>query len=145
MTNYTIETINFEPVPNSTLLDYFNKRLNELAQNPDVNDIEAAKLILMYKRPPIGSADFLYSNDIPMPGTPQATYKVCQIKVIIENVECVISNFDESYFEEAVDKVINEGLRRCLIYTVPVLPTTANTNIPKTSPYLRESPNYPQG
>lgn len=145
MINYDIEVINFEPVPGSTLLTYFNAELNELASNPKVNEIQKAKLILMHKRPPIGSAEYLYSNDIPMPGTPHASYKVCQIIVIIDNVECVISNYDESLFESAVDKVINEGLRRCLIYDVPTLTETANTNIAKTSPYLRESPNYPLG
>ena len=145
MINYNIEVINFEPVPGSSLLDYFNARLNELAANPKVNEIQKAKLILMHKRPPIGSAEYLYSNDIPMPGTPHASYKVSQIVVIIEDVECVISNYDESLFESAVDKVINEGLRRCAVYTVPPLDQTAKTNIPKTSPDLRESPNYPQG
>lgn len=123
MQDFNIEIINFQPVPNSTLVPYFNARLNELAANPRVVEITTAKLVLMHHKPhhlhlPI---DYLISTDIPMPGSIVPVYKICQIIVIIKNpddlnVECTITYYDENSFQHAIDFVISDALNRCVIY-----------------------------
>lgn len=117
MPEFNIEVINFEPAPDSTLLDYFQKRLTELYNNDKVTDITSARLILMWKKPPINTfIDYMMSADIPMPGRAYPSYHVCEVVVWINNVECIISYYTEVYFEGAIDYVINEALSRCYRY-----------------------------
>lgn len=120
--NYNIEVINFTPAANSTLLPYFNTKLNKLAENPKVKEIKTAKLILHYQRPPNTSADYLYSQHINQPGSARLFYHICEVLVAIESkdnitVDCRISYYDEVYFTEAIDDVIDEALSRCFRYS----------------------------
>jgi hypothetical protein len=119
MQDYNIQVINFDPVPYSTLISYFNSRLNELAQNPRVTAIKSAKLLIMYRRPPINApVEYLFSAEIPGKSAP--TYHTVEIVISIFNgtnhVDCTISNYEEVYFEKAIDTVINEALSRCHRY-----------------------------
>jgi hypothetical protein len=115
MQNFNIEVLYFEPAPNSSLLEYFNKRLNELNDNPKVTEIKSAKLVLTYKKPLNFNTpnEYLFSTDIPGKGV---VYHICEVIVFIDNVECIISNYHDVYFEKAIDIVINEALSRCFRY-----------------------------
>lgn len=113
MSTYNIELVNFTPVPDSTLLEYFSDRLDELAANPKVSEIKTAKLVSTMTKPPITTpADYLLSQQV----NTIFLYHTCQIVVVIKNVECNIVDYDGSYFKIAIDKVINEALSRCFRY-----------------------------
>jgi len=107
-------------VPNSTLVEYFNSRLNELADNDKVVEIKTAKLVLMNTPPPVNAPiDYLYSQHILNPSS--ILYHVCQVIVSIQSatagvVDCNIVYYDNFDFLKAIDDTVDEGLSRCFRY-----------------------------
>lgn len=112
MTQYNIELLGFIPPPESTLVKYFNTRLNELADNPKVDEIKTAKLIASTQKLIPSSLDYLLSQQV----VNYYIYHTCQVIVVISGVECNIADYSDSYFENAIDKVINEALSRSFRY-----------------------------
>lgn len=107
---YNIQLINFQPSPNSTILSYFNEKLNDLASKGIV--INSAILALSSKRPEGDIENWLHSSNINERGKINNIFKVCNVIVIIKDVECNITTSTDNYFTSAVDECYNECLNR---------------------------------
>lgn len=107
---YNIQLINFQPSPNSTLVDYFNQKLNDLADKGIV--INSAILALSSKRPGGDIENWLHSANINERGKIHNIFKVCNVVAIIKNVECNITTSTDNYFTATVDEAYNECLNR---------------------------------
>jgi hypothetical protein len=107
---YNIQLINFQPSPNSPLVPYFNDKLNDLASKGII--VKSAILALTSKRPEGDIENWLFSSNINERGKVNNIFKVCNLIVIIKNVECNITTSTADYFTASIDEAYNEILNR---------------------------------
>ena len=110
--DYNIELINWTPEPGSTAVSYFNQRLTELDDQPDVTIISAKMIITKHAT---GIYSYLFSENIPMPGSIVNLYHCCLLECKIRGVLCKITHCAHTYWTEAIDTTINDALNRMAI------------------------------